>query len=163
MAEIVEAKKPADNDVFSNFDMGLYILLDHARCIIARSRELELGRVGLTPEQTAILFSLISKGGSATTEEIADSTLRQYNATSTLVNRMTKLGLVKKTKIPNSKPFTVSITEKGQSLYSNTSFNSIKVAFVDLTEDDKQKLAAYLQILIDRGRKNLLLDQKLPF
>jgi DNA-binding MarR family transcriptional regulator len=158
-----EAYKPIENDLFSDVDMGLYILLDHARCIIARSRELEMAQYGLTPEQAAVLFTLIARGGSAVTDEIADITMRQYNATSSLVNRMSKQGMVEKTKLADSKKFNVSITEKGRSLYSKVTNNSIKLAFSDLSMIDKSKLSEYLQILIGRGRKNLLMDQKLPF
>jgi DNA-binding MarR family transcriptional regulator len=163
MSGTSKAKKQIDKDLFSDVDMGLFILLDHARCIIARSRELELAQYGLTPEQTAVLFTLIIKGGSAATDEIADITMRQYNATSSLVNRMSKQGLVEKTKLADSKKFNVSITEKGRIMYSRATNNSIKLAFSDFSKIDKQKLSEYLQTLIDRGRSSLLLDQKLPF
>jgi DNA-binding MarR family transcriptional regulator len=148
---------------YNNDDMDLYKALRHADFGITRLRELELAKFGLTPEQASILNTLQSTNGAATISDIVDSTMRQYNTITTMVNRMAELGLVEKQKNSTDKKFIVSITYKGKSIFKKLTYISINMAFSDLSKADKKKLLTYLQILTDKARNVLGLDHKLPF
>jgi DNA-binding MarR family transcriptional regulator len=109
------------------------------------------------------LTLLLDKGGSATMHEISNITMRQHNSTSTLIKRMLKQGLVGKEKMSTGKRYKISITKKGQSIYEKVTRISINMAFSALSPKEKQRLAACLRQLIDKGRDMLGLDQTFPF
>jgi MarR family transcriptional regulator, 2-MHQ and catechol-resistance regulon repressor len=133
-------------------DFRLWKLFDHARFMMARSREMELARYGLTPEQAHILDILTSQGGSTTINEIVDLTMRQHHSISTLINRMTKQGLVGKVQTPKDKrAFNVVITDKGRDLFKNISTESIRMTFTCLSQEDKQELNTQLKKLVVRS------------
>lgn len=155
----VEEKLNQEADGESDMDFELYRLLDHARFAVARPRGLELGQFGLTREQTAILYTLINNGGSTTMKEIADVTMRQHHTISTIIARMEKLKLVKKSKKGKNKSYNISITKEGYDTYSKVPRRSIHMAFSVLTEKEKKNLTVYLQKLIDNGRKMMGLDK----
>jgi DNA-binding MarR family transcriptional regulator len=152
-----------DNLPHSDIDLELWINLDHAHSALSRARELELAQYGITPEQAAILNILLSKGGSATNAEIADTVIRQYNSITTLVNRMAMLDLVSKEKSAEHRKFLVTITPKGKNVYENVTFKSIRMAFSEFSSADKQKILYYLSHMVDKSRNMLQMDNKLPF
>jgi DNA-binding MarR family transcriptional regulator len=145
-----------------DIDFELWVLLDHSRRALVRARELELSQFGITQEQAGVLHTLLDNGGSLTNAEIADIMIRQSNSVTTLVTRMEKLGLVKKTKSANDVKIIVSITPKGRSIYEKVTTKSIHMAFSDLSIKDKQKLIKYFKHLTAKGRHLLGMDQKLP-
>ena len=141
----------------------LYPLFHNTDVIISRARELELASFGLTLEQGVLLHTLIKMGGSATLDEITENTMRQYHSVSTLVNRMAKLGLVKKVKYSDKKKFQVSITDKGLNIYSKATCNSLDMIFSVLSPEDQKIFTKYLQHLTDKARNLLGLDYRHPF
>jgi DNA-binding MarR family transcriptional regulator len=141
----------------------IYPLFNNTGFIISRARELELANFGLTLEQGVLLHTLIKLGGSATLNEIATSTVRQYHSVSTLVNRMSRSGLVKKVKYSDKKKFQVSITDKGLNTYGKATCNSLDMIFSVLPRKDQKTFARYLQLLSTRAREVLGLDYKHPF
>jgi DNA-binding MarR family transcriptional regulator len=148
---------------YPDIDLELRVLLDHANVVITRIRELELAQYNISLEHAAILVALQNKSGTATIAEIVNRTLRKYNATTTLINRMVRAGLVEKQESPTSKKQVIVITPKGKSILANMSRVSIKMVFEIFPDEDKAKFAGYLRQLLDKGREMLCLDQKLPF
>jgi DNA-binding MarR family transcriptional regulator len=144
-------------------DHELGVLLNRAKSAYGRARELELAQFGLTLEQGAILHVLQSKGGSATNDEIANLIIRQYHSVASMVNRMAKIGLVKKVKNKAKNKFIISMTAKGLDKYNRAPKISIKMITEDLTPEEKQQLAGLLQKILNKGRRMLGLDSKLPF
>jgi DNA-binding MarR family transcriptional regulator len=148
----------------SNNKVGaMYPLFHNTDVIISRARELELASFGLTLEQGVLFHTLIKMGGSATLDEISEKTMRQYHSVSTLVNRMARLGLLKKVKYSDKKKFQVSITDKGLNIYSKATCNSLNMIFSVLTTEDQKIFTKYLQLLTEKARKLLALDYKHPF
>jgi DNA-binding MarR family transcriptional regulator len=126
-------------------DFQLWRLLDSTRYMIFRSRELELARLGLTPEQAFTLDILQSSGGSSTINQIVSMTQRQHNSISTLVDRMARQGMVRKTRSrKDRRTLRVSLTEKGHDLFVKIPRDSIKNAFSCLEDKEKNVLTAYL-------------------
>ena len=151
--------KNDSREIVSN-DFALWRLFDHTRFMIARNREMELGRYGLTPEQSHVLNILFQKGGSSTINEIVEITMRQHHSISTLINRMTKQELVKKIKTPtDNRIYQVVITAKGEKLFQKVTQESIITAFSCLSEKDKSELQAHLRCLM--GRAYEMLGKKL--
>lgn len=137
-------------------DFSLWRVLDHARFMIARSREMELARCGLTPEQSQVLDILHECQGSTTINQLVDITQRQHHSISTLVHRMTKQGLVTKRRSPRDKrQYEVVITEKGEEMRERMTRDSIRTIFASLSDWEKQQLRSYLGRLT-RGAYSLL-------
>jgi len=155
---------PAENNNFNpNNDYDIWVLLDQAHFAVTRSRLLELAQFNLTKEQTQVLYVLTMWGGSATMNQIASFTMRQRHSVSTLVNRMEKVGLVKKVKVPKEKVFKVIMTKKGKDRFERVTRESIEMVFSSLSAADKRKFVLYLNQLQKKARSLLGLDYKPPF
>jgi DNA-binding MarR family transcriptional regulator len=163
MSSKIKSQEETKQDISPSKVHALYPLFHNTDVIISRARELELASFGLTLEHGVLLHSLIKMGGSATLDEITEKTMRQYHSVSTLVNRMARLGLLKKVKYSDKKKFQVSITDKGLSLYNQATCNSLNMIFSVLSPEDQKTFAKYLQLLIDKARNLLGLDHKHPF
>jgi DNA-binding MarR family transcriptional regulator len=127
----------------------LWKLLDHTKFMVGRLREMELAHYGLTPEQVHVLDIIFQSGGTTTINEIVELTMRQHHSISTLINRMTRQGLVNKIRTADDKRiFKVVITDKGLSLIKKVSRDSIINTFTSLSEEEKVELDAHLHKLL---------------
>jgi DNA-binding MarR family transcriptional regulator len=145
----------------ANFDV--WVLLDAAHFAISRSRFLEIAQFGLTPEKAQILHVVLINGGAFPQSKISDFTMRQHHSVSSLINRMTKEGLLKKVKYPGDRAYTVLITKKGKDRYSKLTRDSIEMIFSTLSDTERKKLYSILHKVLDRSRNLLGLDYEPPF
>jgi DNA-binding MarR family transcriptional regulator len=100
----------------------------------------------------------------ATLEELANWTLKEFNSVSTLINRMEKKGLVKKSKQPGDLKTYISLTEKGSDLYhKKVTERSIHLILEKLTAQEKTQLESILKKIRDTTRDLLGLDFRPPF
>jgi len=111
----------------------------------------------------SILYALLNCGGSATIDELAAIIVRQHNTVSTIVNRMVKTDLVKKVKRTQSKKYMVQITEKGKGLADTSPKDSIETIFSNLSQKEKEELAACAEKLVNKGHDVLGYNFNLPF
>jgi DNA-binding MarR family transcriptional regulator len=132
-------------------DHYLWGLLEHARSLVLRARELELSQYSITIEQMSILHALLIHGGTATLDEIATTIIRQNNSVSTIVNRMFASGLVTKEKLKHDRKFKVHITDKARDIVDNVPGKSIQMVFSKLSSEDKVLLATSLEQIISTG------------
>jgi DNA-binding MarR family transcriptional regulator len=133
----------------SNSDFALWRIMDHTRFMIARSREMELASCSLTPEQSHVLDILHESGGSTTINRLVEVTQRQHHSISTLIDRMTRQGLVTRRKSPSDKrKYDVAITEKGEELVNEMPRGSVDSIFESLSADEKVRLRSYLMRLM---------------
>jgi DNA-binding MarR family transcriptional regulator len=144
-------------------DAYLWGLLKHSTALISRARDLELAQYNITMEQMSVLHALLISKGSATIDEIATIVIRQHNSVSTIVNRMSKAGLVKKVKKPRQKKYIVQVTEKAEKFVAAIPRKSIELVFMDLTLEEKRRLAACLEQLIRTTHEILGHNHNLPF
>ncbi len=158
---MIEQREFRSHDTIN--DAYLWGLLDHAKSLVARSRELELSQYGITIEQMSILHALFVNKGSATIDEIGSFIVRQHNSVSTLVNRMSASGLVKKEKQDGGRKYRVIITEKARIIANTIPRKSIEMIFADLTLKEKEQLATCLEKLISTGHDVLGHNFNLPF
>jgi DNA-binding MarR family transcriptional regulator len=153
------------NNIKINADNShdIWVLLDRTHFAVTRSRLLELAQFNLTKEQAQVLYVLRFFGGSATMTQIASFTLRQHHSVSTLVKRMEKTGLLKKTKVHKNKVYKIIITKKGKDIYEKVTRESIEMVFSSLSSEDKRKLTSCLIQLQERANSLLGLDYQPPF
>lgn len=138
-----------DDAPAEDMEFQLWRLLDHTRFVIARSREKELARYGLTLEQSHVLDILHHSGGVSTIQEIVNITMRQHHSISTLINRMVKQGLVKKIRSKSdARQYNVVITEMGEALFRKTTRNSIINIFAVLSQSNRKGLGKGLSKLM---------------
>jgi len=139
----------------ANMNHLLWTLFDNTHYGIARTRLLEIAQYGMTKEQAQILYIIRTNGGSVTLGKIATYSMRQHHSISTLINRMEKVGLVKKTKLPNEKAFRIVATPKGKAMYAKLTRESIDFVFAALNPEEKEQLTGYL-LKLQKASRNLL-------
>jgi DNA-binding MarR family transcriptional regulator len=154
-------EKDPGNGNPANFD--IWVLLDGAHFAISRSRFLEISQFGLTPEKAQILHIVQINGGSFPQSKISGFTMRQHHSVSSLINRMTREGLLKKVKYPGDRAYTIHWTKKGKDAYGKLTRESIEMIFSTLTDKERQKLYSILHKVLDRSRSLLGLDYEPPF
>lgn len=147
---------------YSDDDQDLWILLTHTRYAIYRSREKELQRYGVSPEQVSVLFIVQALGNKATPSEISRFILRQPHTVSALIERMSEKGFVKKVHDLDKKNLVrVSLTEKGQKIYENsTKRGPIHRIMGTLTDAERGQLKSTLEKLQTQARKEIGLDRE---
>jgi len=158
---MIESREFRSHDTLN--DAYLWGMLKHSTSLISRARDLELAQHKITMEQMSVLHALMISKGSATIDEIATLVIRQHNSVSTIVNRMSKAGLVKKEKIQHQKKYVVRITDKARSFVDAVPRKSIEMVFADLTLEEKRQLATCLEQLIRTTHDILGHNHNLPF
>ena len=144
-------------------DAYVWGLLQHSTALLSRARELELAQYGITMEQMSILHALLISDGAATIDEIAGIIVRQHNSVSTLVNRMSKTGLLVKKKQPRQKKYSVQITQKARDLAAAIPRKSVELIFADVSLQEKVQMATCLERLITTSHEVLGHNHNLPF
>ena len=126
-------------------DQDLWFLLTHTRYAIFRSREKELQRYGLTPEQALLLFVVQVSDNKATPTAISRQIIHQPHTVSALVDRMAKRGLLKKMKDLDRKNLVrVAMTAKGKKAYDlSASRGPIHRIFSGLNTEEKKNFRKY--------------------
>jgi DNA-binding MarR family transcriptional regulator len=158
--EIEEIRTAKKNDP----EINLYILLDQTNGIVTSAVELEIKHLKMTQPQVRVLTMLSRQDKPATLEELANWTLKEFNSVSTLINRMEKKGLVKKTKNNGDLKTYISLTEKGSDLYhKQVTERSIHLIFESLSPEEKKQLDSILKKVRDTTRDLMGLDYRPPF
>ena len=146
-----------------NPNLKLWVLLDQTRDIISKARELELVQYKLSRVQAAVLFILLIENRGLTINEISNWNVREPNSVLSLVNRMEKIGLVKKIRDAEDDKIKIVATEKGRKLYTGASRLSIEMIFSILSKEEKKQLNSSLRKLRSKARELLGIDYKPPF
>jgi len=145
---------------YSDDDHDLWMLLTHTRYAIYRSREKELQRFGVSPEQVGVLFVVQALGNKATPSAIARLIMRQPHTVSALLERMSEKGFVKKYHDLDKKNLVrISLTDKGQKIWDfSNKKGAIHRIMKTLSDEEKTKLRNMLEKLNEEARKELGLD-----
>ena len=143
-------------------DFTLWMLMILARDIVYKAREKELGKYGITPEQSGAIFAIRALGKEATISNIGRRLLREPHSVSILLKRLESNGFIKRNKPKTGKlPATYTITEKGQQAYKNsTKRESIHRAMSSLSEDERKNLERCLRKIMDGTFKDILDDMR---
>jgi DNA-binding MarR family transcriptional regulator len=148
-SEVPEKLKPKYNKHPSV--STLWSTLNNTKFAISRLRELELAKFGLTMEQSSILHIVVDHGGTVSIKEIIDETMHQPNSVYILLNRMKKMGLIRKTEKKKSGSNLISLTEAGESLLKKITNITFKETISRLKAAEKAKLVEMLYKIIDKS------------
>ncbi len=148
--KVTSAQENNGNGVPS--DYMLWSQLDSTRFAISRLRELELAPFGLTVEQASILRVLLDQAGPVTFKDLEDASLRQHHSVSTLVNRMTKMGLVRIEVKPRRRRYRIFVTPKGRNLVAGIKTMAIDMVFSSLAMNEKSELWVVLFSICRKAR-----------
>jgi DNA-binding MarR family transcriptional regulator len=161
-----EDTKMADKHSNDNTGMvesyRLFQLLRYTADAIHRTREYELKKYNLTPEQAGALVCILSLGNNATQAELSRWLFRLPNSITILINRMEKLGLVKKR--PDKKRRNIvrlSLTKKGYEAYLHSiEFEAFYPIIDALTPEQRRQMQSVLEVIRKKTFENLHLDIK---
>lgn len=156
----MKAKSGHNNEINA---VELWKLLDNSRFAIARLRVMELAQFGLTIEQSQILRTLFENNGSLTTKKLMEITMRQPNSISVLVNRMVKMGLLKRERNKSGRMHGIHLTQTGEDLIKRVTVASIEMPLAVFTAEEKRQLSIYLDKLLENARELLGIHHLPPF
>jgi DNA-binding MarR family transcriptional regulator len=144
-------EKSSKTDTFD-----LWRMFNHTVYLIVRSRQQELAQYGLNIEQAYVLDILHSKNGTASIQDIVNTTLIQHHSISTLLSRMALQGLIKKNKsTADARQYNIVLTPKGAALFNKITRSSIADIFSVLTPRDQNGLRLKLKKLMLKAYKAL--------
>jgi MarR family transcriptional regulator, 2-MHQ and catechol-resistance regulon repressor len=123
-------------------------LLHRVRDVLQRCEEEKYGQYGLTPEQYGVLVTIKYVGQSARITDIARWSARSPNSVSMIVDRMVKIGLVKRVRDKHDRRVVfVSVAPKGEKALgpaTTEGLGLIQTVMKPLMDDD---LAALIKLL----------------
>lgn len=150
-----------------NTVLRLWILLHRVRDVLVRCEDSIFSEYGITYEQFRVLGQVKARGGSARIIDLARALECAPNSVSTLVDRMVKAGLVRRTRgRTDRRAVNVSLTSKGEhalaralpagwefieNILSPMSYKD-KDALTSLLETLKCDLVGYLNPVADMAR-----------
>jgi MarR family transcriptional repressor of emrRAB len=145
------------------YTRNLFVLFDQTRDTLIRAVELELKQSNTNFAQCHILYVLSQAKNGMTQGDLSKWLLRNLNTVSTLINKMEKEGLVKKTKNNEDGKVYVTLTQKGYEVWDGVTDRAIDLTFSVLSEEEKEQLKVLLKKLRAGARNILGLDFKPPF
>ena len=160
----LETKK-ADEVITGNTNFELWVLLRHTTDALARAREKELRKVGISRIQAAVLFILDTLTPPAIPAAISRRLVRKAHTTSELLNRMAKKGLVTKVKdLERKNQVRIAMTEKGREAYRQSREMAVMGRTLScLSPSERDELKSYLTRLRDKALEELGVEYLLPF
>jgi len=153
-----------DTDFYSDGDRDydLYLFFARVRYLAFRAREKEMQKLGITPEQSQVLFISHVMNGQSTPAEIARLYLLKRHTVSSMVDRMEKKGLITKVKdLKNKNMIRVTMTEKGHKIYKLTTERAaIHKVMGALNDQERAQFLHCLQKIQSKASKELGMKKK---
>ncbi|MBE0480954.1 MAG: MarR family transcriptional regulator [Dehalococcoidia bacterium] len=128
--------------------------------------EAKLAKIGLTPEQLAVLWACRDYPGTLIPAEVARLLFRENQTIAGLLNRMERDGLIKRNAKRKGQPFTeIKITPKGEQIVEPgiailkelvTEFGS------DLSDGQHEQLQSLIRIMRDKALEKLYIEPAVP-
>jgi DNA-binding MarR family transcriptional regulator len=145
-------------------EINLYILLHQTLTIISNAIDVELKHLRVTQPQITVLTMLSRENKPVTLDELVNWCLKDFSSVFTLINRMEKNGLVKKSKKNGDSKTYITLTKKGSLLYhQKVTERSIHLVFDELSDPEKKQFDVLLMRLRNKTRDLLGLDFRPPF
>jgi DNA-binding MarR family transcriptional regulator len=144
----------------------LWALLSQASNALGRVADSELGQVGISMMQAAVLVFVKNSKEPVIPAHISRWLFREPHTISQLLMRMEKQGLVKRTRDLEKKNWVrITLTEKGEAAYKHqTEMRVISKILSILSPEECNKLGASLKKLRDEAVKELdARPRHLPF
>lgn len=140
----------------------LWVMLHQARDAIFKVRQKELMKYGISSTKASVLFNIEVIGDKATPSEIAKRLLRESHSASTILSRMEKQGLVRKTKdLDRKNVVRVSLTATGRQVYREAAKReSIREIMSCLSDTECRQLISCLKKIRNAALKKLGLEDR---
>ena len=137
----------------SDPDFLLWWLIVRIERTIGRMRRKELSQEGITIRQAGVLLVVHAIGDKATQSEISRWLCREPNSVSSLLKRMEKQKLIRKSYDPeNMNRVVVQVTNRGQEIYEYVAKGiSIHRIMSGFSEEEKKQLSTSLGKLYKRA------------
>lgn len=157
-------------ETFFDENYSLWVLMHQTRDALIAARSKELKKLGLSSVENRVLIIIpIIKqisGNETTASDLSIWVFRKPSSVSTLMKRMEKRGLIKRTPLPgDKKSVVISITEKGEKLreqvYKKGGF--IDTVLSSLSEDERHQLWVIMGKLRSLALKELGILKKPAF
>jgi len=142
---------------------NLFALFDQTRDAIVYASELEMRQVNINFSYARVLFILTQEKAGITNADLAHRIFRKAHTVSTLIIKMEKSGLVKRTRNKKDGKVYITITRKGLDLWDRINDRAIMLTFSALSEAEKEQFRESLVKLRTSVRDLLGLDYKPPF
>jgi DNA-binding MarR family transcriptional regulator len=148
---------------FNEMSMTTWTMLRQTWIAINKIAEVKLAKVGLTPENAAVLWLCRDYKGTLTPAEIARLLFRENQTIAGLLNRMEKDGFVKRVPKRKGHPFTeVKLTPKGEKacdpgieIYKKV----VNGAMSNMSEAEQKRLQESLRPLRDKMLEELHMEE----
>ncbi len=151
---------------FSETAMTTWNMLRQTWIAVSKVAEEKLTRVGLTPEQAAVLWLCRDYPGTLKPAEIARVLFRENQTVAGLLNRMEKDGLVKRIPKRKGQPFTeIKMTAKGEKACGPgvEVYKKVIIGVVsDMSEEEQKRLQGSLRSLRDKMLQELHMEVSKP-
>lgn len=151
---------------FPDTSLTTFAMLRQTWAAVSKVAETKLTKVGLTPEQVAVLWACRDYPGTLIPAEISRLVFRENQTIAGLLNRMEKDGLVKRIPKRRGHPFTeVKITEKGEKACDpgvEVMKGVITKLLAALSTEKQEQLQSLLRVLRDRSLQELYIEAKPP-
>ena len=146
--------------IYTDTDYRLWVLLAMARDALLGARAIELAKHHISATEFFALFVINDIGDAATPADISRRMFRRHNTVSALLQRMTKKGLVKKSRdTDRGNIWRIKMTTKGEEAFQQAAeIESIHLAMSSLSELDKLHLESYLRSI----RRNAITQTATP-
>jgi len=147
-------------DSISEF-YDLWVMLARTRDALQCLRQTQLRQLGVSPEQLATLYAIISisqsEGRGASVAEISRLIFRQSHTVSEMIARLEKMELVKKEKIsPTQNLVSITVTEKGHEVWLKAHDEKFtERVFSSLSKAKRERLYTYLEVISNAAREEL--------
>ena len=135
-----------------------WILFQQAHLAMSKVRERELRSLGITPNQATLISIVKQLEGDCTPTEISKRLIRESHTVTELINRVVKMGLIRKEKDSKRKNgVKVVLTSKGEKVYEQITKLCILRRLISVLPPKQLKYAeSFFRILRDNALNELV-------
>lgn len=155
-----------ENNATVGRERQLFLLLRQTHGLMYKAIEDELRLSGSVPyTQAAVLFVVKAIGEQATPAQISRWLIREPHTVSTLLVRMEKQGLLRKTKdLERKNQVRVTLTEKGEEALRKGMKEETTISKImsRLSNEEQDCLRAHLETLRSKALEELRIKYKIP-
>jgi DNA-binding MarR family transcriptional regulator len=134
-----------------NLSHGVWLLLHQTHDAVLKCEDKVFGRHGLTTEQHAVLLAMKYIDGPATPTRVARWLGRNPNSVSMIVDRMVKVGLVRRIRdLPDRRAVRLVIASKGKEMLDRATvagWELVQELLSVLSEEDMRSLSRLLELV----------------
>jgi DNA-binding MarR family transcriptional regulator len=159
--ERIAAHPAAAEDI----DRRLRVLLDQTRGAVLRVRDRELAPAGISTIEAAVLYTLEHAENPVTPSTISRWIRREPHATSKLLQRMERKGLVAKSRdLKQGNLVRVVMTDRGRKAYEfSLQEESTGRLMASFSDDEKVQLDSLLRKLLQTSQTELAIGREAPY